>query len=114
MFLSLNTPSTQQLMNKCLINKLIEELGEVQWEMQARPRDRWPTFCGHSLPTSQSPNVSDLITNSNLRMMVPLRFVSRAKSYNLSVLTDEQMDLAAPSEASFMGFQSNHLGPHVA
>lgn len=54
-------------MNKYLINKWIEELGEVQWEMQARPRDKWPTFCGHGLSTSQSPNVSDLITNSKLR-----------------------------------------------
>lgn len=65
--LLLNTPSTQQLICKYLINKRIEELGEVQWEMQARPRDKWHTFCGHSLSTSQSPNVSDLMTNSKLR-----------------------------------------------
>lgn len=46
-------------------------------------------------------------------MMVPLRFLSRATSYNLSVLTDEQIDLASPSKASFVGFQSNHMGPHM-
>lgn len=42
-------------------------MDEEHREMQARPRDKWPTFCDHILPTPQSPNVRGLVTNSELR-----------------------------------------------